>query len=221
MAFRNCVTACLLWFALICDAHATVKIFPRIFNGFEVEKFKHPWIASLQIYGGHFCGGTLINPTTLLTAAHCRDEKESLLRVLVHRHDLTKHRWFEGGFKFKVVRIINHPLSNLSLANDIAIWKLKLVRGNHRKLPVGLVELNDTNVTFLLLAGAVRKQGAYAKRSYSAQTLCRYQMKYAKSFTLKQQSTKRVLQVYGTKIQDLVIPAVLYSTQDPTEQLCW
>lgn len=25
--------------------------------------FKYPWVASLQRYGSHFCGGSLINPT--------------------------------------------------------------------------------------------------------------------------------------------------------------
>lgn len=33
--------------------------------------FIYPWITSIQIMGRHSCGGTLINPTTVITAAHC------------------------------------------------------------------------------------------------------------------------------------------------------
>lgn len=33
--------------------------------------FAYPWLVSLQFKGTHACGGTLINPTTVITAAHC------------------------------------------------------------------------------------------------------------------------------------------------------
>ena len=49
----------------------------RIFNGKPSSKGSWPWQVSLQLlhpklgFIGHWCGGVLIEPTWVLTAAHC------------------------------------------------------------------------------------------------------------------------------------------------------
>ncbi|CAK8673843.1 unnamed protein product [Clavelina lepadiformis] len=43
----------------------------RIVNGAESEAGKFPWQASLQQFGRHFCGGSLIGVNYVMTAAHC------------------------------------------------------------------------------------------------------------------------------------------------------
>lgn len=53
----------------------------RIYGGFKSTAGKHPWQVSLQtllpltVYmpQGHFCGGALIHPCWVLTAAHCTE----------------------------------------------------------------------------------------------------------------------------------------------------
>jgi len=43
----------------------------RIVGGVEARPGSHPWIVSLQMGESHFCGGTLVAPDVVITAAHC------------------------------------------------------------------------------------------------------------------------------------------------------
>lgn len=44
---------------------------PKIINGTTAQHGTYPWIVSLQINKRHHCGGSLIQPDWVLTAAHC------------------------------------------------------------------------------------------------------------------------------------------------------
>ena len=45
----------------------------KIVNGQEAGRKKTPWMVSLQTSSGfHFCGGSLISSTEVVTAAHCK-----------------------------------------------------------------------------------------------------------------------------------------------------
>nr|WCR76448.1 trypsin-like protein [Sitodiplosis mosellana] len=43
----------------------------RIVGGFAVNITQAPWQVSLQRHGSHFCGGSIISKTWIVTAAHC------------------------------------------------------------------------------------------------------------------------------------------------------
>lgn len=62
---------------------------PRIVGGTEIDPpFKHPFLISLRSYGGHICGGSLIAPGWVLTAAHCISPTQpaSTYSILIHGH---------------------------------------------------------------------------------------------------------------------------------------
>ncbi len=86
----------------------------RIINGHDVPEGKYPFVVSLQessspchSKGEHFCGGSVINDNTILTAAHCllkMDVKK--VSVLVGVHHLDDHG---SGSCYRAAKLVPHP----------------------------------------------------------------------------------------------------------------
>ncbi|CAF2500175.1 unnamed protein product [Rotaria sp. Silwood2] len=122
-------------------------IIPKIINGIEARPNSWPWLVSIGIqYRGptgiwqnrtHVCGGTLIEPSHVLTAAHCVEQKiddrfvpltstnpslESfyILRIGIHDIRLTQPKEI---YRAKRIYVHENFISS-TFENDIAIIRL-------------------------------------------------------------------------------------------------
>merc|ERR1719510_1764001 len=96
----------------------------RIVGGEETEAHEYPWqVALVTKKGSHpWCGGTLISPQHVLTAAHCTaGESSKSIPVLLGEHSINDNSFT----RVKISAITDHPDYNRgTLDNDFSILTL-------------------------------------------------------------------------------------------------
>ncbi|CAH1996466.1 unnamed protein product [Acanthoscelides obtectus] len=94
---------------------------PRIIGGREASIMEYPYQASIQFFGKHQCGGSIITERFVLTAAHCIiGESKRSITVRVGSSYRNK-----DGKVFNVIKLFRHPEFDEETYNyDIAILQL-------------------------------------------------------------------------------------------------
>lgn len=110
----------------------------RIVGGFETTIEENPWQVSLQAYGSHNCGGSIIGKKWVLTAAHCASNSSASYLSL--RIGSSYRR--SGGSIVNLSRVVQHKNYNPSRIDfDFSLLELsKPLTFNDQIQPIALPE---------------------------------------------------------------------------------
>ncbi|XP_015978536.2 ovochymase-2 [Rousettus aegyptiacus] len=136
-------------------------IFSRIVGGSQVEKGSYPWQVSLKRRQKHICGGTIISPQWVITAAHCVANRNiaSTLNVTAGKHDLSHME--PGEQTLTVESIIIHPHFSRKKPMDYDIALLKMAGTFHFGQSVGPMCLPEPGERFK--AGLICKTAGWGR----------------------------------------------------------
>ncbi|KAL3211470.1 hypothetical protein MRX96_052033 [Rhipicephalus microplus] len=116
----------------------------RIVGGQDAYDGEFPWVASLRLYGQHFCGGAILNKRWIITAAHClRSKPPRSFSVRLGEYSIGKTEEDHEPQDIRLVRYIIHPMYSQPKRynNDVALLELAQdIKFNRYVIPICLPE---------------------------------------------------------------------------------
>ncbi|XP_075062159.1 ovochymase-1 [Mixophyes fleayi] len=125
-----------------------VEMYSRIIGGVKSAAGDQPWTVSIQLYDRHICGGSIVEKTLVVTAAHCvyplTEEKVKHMAIVVGEYDQNVNDPQQQTISVSNVKMHPQYRSDGSMSYDIALVYLdkEIVLGSQVQ-PVCLPQVGE------------------------------------------------------------------------------
>ncbi|XP_044541302.1 serine protease 57-like [Gracilinanus agilis] len=118
------ISTLLSWVATLGQLTSSGAHQGQIVGGQEARPHSYPYAVSIQYEGEHFCGGALIRPQWVLTAAHCEVSKNLTdFKIVLGAHSLLTPESTQQVFG--ILQAVPYPLYNSQAdTSDLQLLKL-------------------------------------------------------------------------------------------------
>ncbi|CAF2738619.1 unnamed protein product [Rotaria sp. Silwood2] len=148
----------------LCECSTPVTLVSRIIGGETAGSQSWPWAVSLGFKGEHFCGGSILSPSFIITAAHCFNEVIDLKNITILAGSLHLKATSNDSAQIRsIARIYKHPNYNsLTYENDLTLIRLSsplnMRHGNIKSicLPSGTVPQPSDNINMTAVSWGTR-----------------------------------------------------------------
>jgi secreted trypsin-like serine protease len=147
-----------------CGCSTSSTLLTRIVGGETAAQGSWSWAVSLRYYGSHFCGGSVLSPLFIITAAHCIQDITTAGSVTIVVGSVTLDTSSSNKFyqTRSIVQIYKHPNYDPNTqSNDLALLRLSsplnMTVGNIKPicLPSGTTPQPPDNIDMIAVGWGV------------------------------------------------------------------
>ncbi|CAF3374136.1 unnamed protein product [Rotaria sp. Silwood2] len=140
-----------------CGCSFKFTLISRIIGGENAVEQSWSWAVSLRSTEGHFCGGAILSPSFIITAAHCFNDKTNLKSITILAGSVNLKPSSKDSPQIRsIARIYKHPNYNpITYENDLTLIRLSIPldmgHGNIKPicLPSGTVPQPSNNMSMV------------------------------------------------------------------------
>ncbi|OXU30913.1 hypothetical protein TSAR_001880 [Trichomalopsis sarcophagae] len=147
----------------------------RIVNGAEALPGEFPYQISLNVYGTHDCGGSILNKDYVLTAAHCIGSNDtSIMKIIAGTTNLYELPESATTHNVSEIHVHKEYDGDDGWKNDIAILKVKPPFKFNKyiapaKLPIKNAAVNPGDEAVVSGFGRIKQGGPLSQKLLKAQ----------------------------------------------------
>ncbi|CAF0971553.1 unnamed protein product [Rotaria sordida] len=142
-----------------CGCSTSSTLLTRIVGGETAVQQSWSWIVSVRSHGEHICGGSVLSPSYIITAAHCIKDTHNFKSITILAGSLTLKPSSNDLSQIRsITKVYKHPDYNShSLINDLVLLRLSsplnMIYGNIKAicLPSGTVPQPPDNIDMIAI----------------------------------------------------------------------
>lgn len=153
-----------------CGCSGSSTVLTRIVGGEDAKQGTWTWAVSLREYKSHICGGSILTPLFIITAAHCIEPEVNIADLSILAGSITvepssSNKTYQTR---SIAQAYKHPSYGTNRhANDIAILRLSspldMTKGNLKPicLPTGTTVQPPDNIDMIAIGWGVTSMTSY------------------------------------------------------------